>query len=265
MGNGGTKICHTARGFSTVVALCIVFGLLIIAVILGSLSSPKAQAQIGLSGENANIWPIPPGPGLHSILDNSAKDIYKKPFANQDVDNPEPLMEEFIVSYLDKATPNTDETSNNLADQVINLSKDHGTKPLVTLARLMTESHACHYQPGTQQVKRGSHGEYGISQVHPSWINKTINGVKITKKMLEDPTGNLKVGMLIYKMYENKPSDYIMALTHYNQPSAKQPNHYARRVNQTYQDLNLEWRVWAEWKINHLRTLQPITRFSSGL
>lgn len=180
-------------------------------------------------------------------------------------EDPTTLEEHFFQHYLQSTGLHDSAEAKHLAKELISLCKQNNTYPEVTLARLMIESNACHYVPGTKQVKRGSHGEYGISQVHPSWINKSLNGVTITRDKLEDPIENIKIGMLIYKRYETDPNNYIMAVTHYNRPGCRTPNSYARRVDRKYKEIRNYYRLWAESRFMQKTDLKLLVTHDYGV
>lgn len=204
--------------------------------------STNAKAQDNSNyPEYIEIQPSATIPDFESDL----KVIEKSPIKKTD-NFTNTLEAQFLKYYLHSTGLHTEAESKLMADNIAKLCKQNNTLPEVTLARLMVESNACHYIPGTNKVKRGSHGEYGISQIHPSWINKNIKGYKITRDKLEDPLENIKIGMMIYKRYETDPENYIMAVTHYNSPGCRQPNSYARRVDRKYKEIRNFYRLWAE-------------------
>ena len=149
-----------------------------------------------------------------------------------------PKVEAFLRDYLRNnwqlAGPHTDD----LVKWIVDYSLDYDTDPLLQLSRVLHESKGRHYSlnaRGEKTVLRGSSTEIGFSQVHPFWIGKTVDGVKITKEMLFDPKGNIKAGILIYKRYDY--GDYMAAITHYNNPKAKSPSPYAKEVNRLYMNM----------------------------
>lgn len=141
------------------------------------------------------------------------------------------FMRDYLESEWGLAGPNT----NELVGWVFKYSKQHETDPLIQLARILKESKGRHYSlnaRGERTVLRGGSREIGFSQIHPFWIGKTVAGTKLTSEMLFDPEGNVHAGIILYKRYDY--GDYLMALTNYNNPKAKNPTRYAKDIERIY-------------------------------
>jgi hypothetical protein len=148
-----------------------------------------------------------------------------------DVGKVEAFLRDYLRIEWELAGPNTDD----LVRWIVKYSLDNDTDPLLQLARILKESRGRHFTMNSRDervVLRGGSGTIGFSQIHPFWIGKKVGGIVFTKEMLFDPEGNVKAGILLYKRYDN--GDYMVALTHYNNPKADSPNQYAIVVNRIY-------------------------------
>ena len=149
----------------------------------------------------------------------------------------------FIRVYLEGKWGLSGENTNNLVKWVVKYSLENDTDPLLQLSRILKESSGSHFRlnsRGERQVKLGGGGTIGFSQIHPFWIGKTVGGVKFTKEMLLDPEGNVRAGIILYKRYDN--GNYLDALTHYQNPSAKSPSAYAKNIERVYLFMLSEYR-----------------------
>ena len=156
----------------------------------------------------------------------------------------------FMASYLEEEWGLRGNDARAIAGWVASYSLEYGVDPLVQLARILVESRARHYvyvgygKSRTKRIKRGAAGELGLSQIMPFWAGKEVEGVRITREMLNDPEGNILAGILIYKRYRRISPDYLLALARYNNPRARYPTSYARRVDRFYQKIKRGWEEW---------------------
>ncbi|MCD6118737.1 transglycosylase SLT domain-containing protein [bacterium] len=159
-----------------------------------------------------------------------------------DVARVKAFLRHHLASEYSLGGPNTDK----LIEWIVEYSLENDTDPILQTARILKESRGRHYKlnsRGEKTVLRGRSREIGFSQIHPFWIGKTVSNVKITKEMLFDPEGNVKVGIVIYKRYDY--GDYLAALTHYNNPRANSPNGYAKDVNRLYMHMLAKYSVFS--------------------
>lgn len=156
----------------------------------------------------------------------------------------------FLASYLEEEWGLKGTDARAIAGWVSTYSLEYGVDPLVQLARILVESRARHYvyvgygERRVKRVKRGAAGELGLSQIMPFWAGKVVEGKRITWEMLTDPEGNILAGILIYKRYRRTSPDYLLALARYNNPRARYPTSYARRVDRFYQKIKRGWEEW---------------------
>ncbi len=157
----------------------------------------------------------------------------------------DPVMHAFLVNYLNRHWKISYREAEQLAYWILKYSYIYEVDPLVQLARILKESGGRHYllasRGGNVRVVRGRAGEIGFSQIAPSWIGKTIEGVKLSKEVLFDPEGNILAGIALYKRYERMSDGYLMALTKYNRPGSRRVNSYALQVNKLYEKILSEY------------------------